>query len=121
MIRQGRTEEALRLIERMLAAEPGNSVYLVLKMQALQLAERHAEGLAIITQLLATHHFAYDLEELGCYYRDYVDLMDHVDRVLPGRMYRLHYKRLVTDTENEVLRTGTATHLHRRSGTVASF
>jgi predicted Zn-dependent protease len=55
MIRQGRTEEALPLIERMLAAEPGNSTYLVLKMQALQLAERHAEGLAIITQLIADH------------------------------------------------------------------
>jgi len=49
-------------------------------------------------------NFAYDLNELGRYYRDYVDLMDHVDRVLPGRVYRLHYERLVTDTENEVRR-----------------
>jgi tetratricopeptide (TPR) repeat protein len=55
MIRQSRTEEALPLIERILAAEPGNSTYLVLKVQALQLAERHAEGLAIITQLIADH------------------------------------------------------------------
>jgi tetratricopeptide (TPR) repeat protein len=49
-------------------------------------------------------NFAYDLNELGRYYRDYVDLMDHVDHVLPGRVYRLHYERLVTDTENEVRR-----------------
>lgn len=55
MIRQGRTEEALPLIERLLAAEPRNSAYLVLKVLALQLAERHAEGLAIITQLIADH------------------------------------------------------------------
>jgi tetratricopeptide (TPR) repeat protein len=55
MIRQGRTEEARPQIERLLAAEPGNSAYLVLKVLALQLAERHAEGLAIITQLIADH------------------------------------------------------------------
>ncbi|HMH87041.1 MAG TPA: sulfotransferase, partial [Steroidobacteraceae bacterium] len=55
MIRQGRTEEALPPIERLQAAEPGNSAYLILKVLALQLAERHAEGLAIITQLIADH------------------------------------------------------------------
>ncbi|HEX3951232.1 MAG TPA: sulfotransferase [Steroidobacteraceae bacterium] len=49
-------------------------------------------------------NFAYDLDELGTYYRDYADLMDHADRVLPGRVYRLYYERLVTDTENEVRR-----------------
>ena len=55
MMRQGRTEEALPLIERLLAAEPGNSAYGVLKVLALQLAERHAEGLALITQLIVEH------------------------------------------------------------------
>jgi hypothetical protein len=30
--------------------------------------------------------------------------MDHVDQALPGRVYRLHYERLVTDTDNEVRR-----------------
>ena len=49
-------------------------------------------------------NFAYDLEELGFYYRDYVDLMAHVDAALPGRVYRLNYERLVTDTEDEVSR-----------------
>ena len=47
-------------------------------------------------------NFAYDLTELGLYYRDYADLMGHVDTVLPGRVYRVHYERLVADTENEV-------------------
>ncbi|MEA3138734.1 MAG: hypothetical protein QOK23_903 [Gammaproteobacteria bacterium] len=49
-------------------------------------------------------NFAYDLTELGLYYRDYADLMDHIDAVLPQRVYRLHYERLVGDTEDEVRR-----------------
>jgi tetratricopeptide (TPR) repeat protein len=55
MIRQGRTEEALPLLERLLAGDSGNTAYLVLNVLALQLAERHAEGLAIITRLVADH------------------------------------------------------------------
>src|ERR1700722_3942184 len=55
LIRQGRTEQALLLIERLLAVEPGRSAYLLLKLLALQSADRHAESLAIITQLLAEH------------------------------------------------------------------
>jgi predicted Zn-dependent protease len=46
--------------------------------------------------------FSYCLEDLGAYYRDYVDLMEHFDRVLPGRVYRVIYERLVDDTESEV-------------------
>lgn len=49
-------------------------------------------------------NFAYDLNELGLYYRDYADLMEHIDTVLPGRVHRVHYERLVADTENEVRR-----------------
>jgi tetratricopeptide (TPR) repeat protein len=60
-------------------------------------------GFACYKQLFAPGmNFAYDLHELGLYYRDYVDLMDHIDTVLPGRVYRLHYERLVNDTELEV-------------------
>jgi tetratricopeptide (TPR) repeat protein len=46
--------------------------------------------------------FAYDLTELGSYYRDYVALMSHFDNVLPGRVHRVIYERLVADTETEV-------------------
>ncbi|HEY0746235.1 MAG TPA: sulfotransferase, partial [Steroidobacteraceae bacterium] len=53
MIRQGRTEEAMPAIERLLSADPGNGAYLILKVLALQLAERHAEGLSIIEGLIA--------------------------------------------------------------------
>jgi predicted Zn-dependent protease len=48
--------------------------------------------------------FTYDLEELGTYYRSYVELMAHFDAVLPGRVHRVLYERMVEDTENEVRR-----------------
>jgi predicted Zn-dependent protease len=49
-------------------------------------------------------NFTYDLAELGEYYRSYVELMAHFDRVLPGRVHRVSYERMVEDTENEVSR-----------------
>ena len=48
--------------------------------------------------------FTYDLDDLARYYRDYVDLMAHFDAVLPGRVHRVHYERMVEDTEGEVRR-----------------
>ncbi len=48
--------------------------------------------------------FSYDLADLGHYYADYVRLMEHVDRVLPGRVHRVFYERMVEDTEGEVRR-----------------
>jgi hypothetical protein len=48
--------------------------------------------------------FTYDLAELGTYYRSYVELMAHFDAVLPGRVHRVLYERMVEDTENEVRR-----------------
>ena len=46
--------------------------------------------------------FSYDLEDLGRYYRNYVDLMDHWDAVLPGKVFHLAYENLVRDTEAQV-------------------
>jgi tetratricopeptide (TPR) repeat protein len=46
--------------------------------------------------------FTYDLESLGRYYSDYVRLMAHVDAVLPGRVHRVIYERMVNDTEDEI-------------------
>jgi tetratricopeptide (TPR) repeat protein len=48
--------------------------------------------------------FTYSLEDLGCYYRDYVSLMAHFDAVLPGRIHRVGYEDLVGDLEGEVRR-----------------
>ena len=46
--------------------------------------------------------FSYSLDDLGRYYGDYVRLMAHVDTVLPGRVHRVIYERMVDDTESEV-------------------
>ncbi len=46
--------------------------------------------------------FTYKLEDVGRYYADYVRLADHVDAVLPGRVHRVFYERMVEDTEAEV-------------------
>ena len=49
-------------------------------------------------------HFSYGLEDIGRYYRDYATLMAHFDAVLPGRVHRVIYERMVDDTEGEVRR-----------------
>ncbi len=46
--------------------------------------------------------FTYDLEHVGRYYADYVRLMAHIDAVLPGRVHRVIYERMVEDTEAQV-------------------
>jgi tetratricopeptide (TPR) repeat protein len=82
-------------------------IHLMFPQAAIIDARRHpiACGFACYKQLFNPGmNFAYDLNELGRYCRDYVELMDHIDTVLPGRVYRLHYERLVGDTENEVRR-----------------
>ena len=48
--------------------------------------------------------FSYSLDDIGRYYRDYVALMAHFDAVLPGRIHRVIYERMVEDTEGEVRR-----------------
>ena len=49
-------------------------------------------------------NYTYDLNELGRYYRDYVTLMAHFDEVLPGRIHRVFYERMVEDQAAEVRR-----------------
>jgi hypothetical protein len=46
--------------------------------------------------------FTYDLTDMGRYYRDYVELMAHFDRVLPGRVHRVFYEDMIDDPEREV-------------------
>ena len=48
--------------------------------------------------------FTYGLKEVGQYYRDYVNLMDHWDEVLPGKILRVQYEDVVADTETQVRR-----------------
>jgi hypothetical protein len=44
------------------------------------------------------------LNELGSFYRSYVALIAHFDRVLPGRIHRVIYEDLVAHPEREVRR-----------------
>jgi hypothetical protein len=48
--------------------------------------------------------FSYGLENIGRFYRDYIELMAHFDAVLPGRVHRVYYENMVSDTENEIRR-----------------
>ena len=48
--------------------------------------------------------FTYGLEEVGRYYRDYVDLMDHWDTALPGKVLRVQYEDVVADLDTQVRR-----------------
>ncbi len=47
-------------------------------------------------------NFSYDLEDIGRFYHDYVDLMAHFDAVLPGRIHRVFYEDTVARTEDTI-------------------
>ncbi len=68
-------------------------------------ARRHplACGFSVFKQHFARgQSFSYGLADIGRYYRDYVELMAHVDVVLPGRVHRVIYERMIDNTEAEV-------------------
>jgi len=46
--------------------------------------------------------FSYSLSDMGRYYADYVDLMAHMDAVMPDPPYRLIHERLLDDFEGEI-------------------
>ena len=48
--------------------------------------------------------FTYSLEDVGTYYRDYVSLMDHWDKVLPGWVLRVQHEDVIDDLEGQVRR-----------------
>jgi tetratricopeptide (TPR) repeat protein len=57
------------------------------------------------TQLYANgQNETYRLSDMAQLYRDYVELMAHFDRVLPGRVHRVIYEQLVADPEGEIRR-----------------
>ena len=70
-------------------------------------ARRHPMGccFAAFKQHFARgQNFSTSLEDLGRYYSDYMRLMNHFDQVLPGRIHRVFYERMVTDSEPEIRR-----------------
>jgi tetratricopeptide (TPR) repeat protein len=48
--------------------------------------------------------FSYDLADLGRYYRCYLELMDHWDKVLPGKVLHVSYEELVRHPESGIRR-----------------
>jgi hypothetical protein len=48
--------------------------------------------------------FAYSVDDIARYYRTYLELMRHWDRVLPGRVLRIQHEDLVDDLEGHVRR-----------------
>jgi tetratricopeptide (TPR) repeat protein len=48
--------------------------------------------------------FTYSLQDIGRYYRDYVELMEHWERALPGHVLRVMHEDVVEDLERQVRR-----------------
>ena len=70
-------------------------------------ARRHPMACCVsgFKQLFAEgQEFTYGLEEIGVYYRGYVELMDHWDAVLPGQILRVIHEDVVSDLESQVRR-----------------
>ena len=70
-------------------------------------ARRHPMGCCFSAFKQLFHEgqeFSYGLKEVGTYYKDYVDLMDHWDKVLPGQVLRVQYEEVVADLDTQVRR-----------------
>ena len=58
-----------------------------------------------LKQLFAQgQEFTYSVEDIARYYRSYLELMDHWDAALPGRVLRVHHEDVVDDLERSVRR-----------------
>ena len=58
-----------------------------------------------LKQLFAQgQEFAYSIEDIARYYRTYLDLMEHWDAALPGRVLRVRHEDVVADLESSVRR-----------------
>jgi tetratricopeptide (TPR) repeat protein len=82
-------------------------IHIILPHAKIVDVRRHplACGLSNFVQVFPTgQNDAYRLSDIGHAYRDYVSLMAHFDRVLPGRIHRVIYEQLVADPETEVRR-----------------
>ena len=82
-------------------------IHLILPNARIIDARRHPMGACFsgFKQLFASGQtFTYDLKGIAYYYRDYIKLMDHWDEVLPGRVHRVQYEDMVTNTEFEIRR-----------------
>ena len=68
---------------------------------------RHPIGCCYANFTMSFAHappLSYRLTDIGRFYADYVRLMAHFDKVMPGMVYRVIYEDLVADLEGEVRR-----------------
>jgi tetratricopeptide (TPR) repeat protein len=79
-------------------------IHLILPNAKIVDARRHPLGCgfsAFKQHFARGQGFTYDLTDLGRYYGDYVALMEHFVAILPGRVHRVIYERMVADPEAE--------------------
>ncbi len=89
---------------------PGNFrlaglIHLLLPQAKIIDVRRHplAAGWGIYKQHFASgFDFAYRLDHIGRFYRAYLQMMDHWDEVLPGKIFCQHYEAMVENTEASV-------------------
>jgi tetratricopeptide (TPR) repeat protein len=56
-----------------------------------------------LKQLFARgQEFAYSIDDIGRYYRTYLELMEHWDTALPGRVLRVHHEDVVDNLDRSV-------------------
>jgi tetratricopeptide (TPR) repeat protein len=70
-------------------------------------ARRHPMGCCFANFTMTFPHappVSYRLSDMGRFYADYVRLMAHFDKALPGKIHRVIYEHLVADTETVVRR-----------------
>jgi tetratricopeptide (TPR) repeat protein len=82
-------------------------IHLILPRAKIIDARRHPMACCFsgFKQLFADgQEFTYGQQEIARYYRGYVALMNHWDRVLPGKVLRVHYEHVVADLEGQVRR-----------------
>jgi tetratricopeptide (TPR) repeat protein len=103
-----RAGDAPRFVDKL----PGNFIHaglieLLLPRARIIDVRRHpmAACFSMFKQLFfGGQEFTYEQAELGRYYRDYLSVMEHFDKALPGRVHRLIYEDLIDDTEGEIRR-----------------
>jgi tetratricopeptide (TPR) repeat protein len=82
-------------------------IHLILPSAKIIDVRRHPIGCCYANFTMSFGHappLSYRLTDIGLFYRDYVRLMAHFDRVLPGNIHRIFYEQLVADLEGAVRR-----------------
>lgn len=82
-------------------------IHLILPNATIIDARRHPMDccFSVFKQLFASGQgFSYSQQRIGRYYRDYLEMMDHWDTVLPGKVLRVQYEDMVGDTPTQIRR-----------------